>query len=210
MIPKLHLIAGKDDLRPIMQNIFWDGEVFCVTDSNAMILWQPPKNWDLPKEKFYIHKDQWKLLIKKQKNLHELSFEERLVYGELSCEYLNEDRFQKLYAPEEVFNPRTGKVIHEARPAKFPDWTVVWPNVVGIKEKTLDDYFKDGNISVEVSSMGINADYLSSLQKIMEGIYTKITFYGRTRGMLVECPGSLFNEKDERIIGLLMPVYTGE
>jgi hypothetical protein len=127
----------------------------------------------------------------------------------LSCGYISEDVFQELFKSERVVNS-SGKVIREAAPARYPNWRVVWPNVVGITEPTLDDYFKYGE-PVEVDRIGINADYLFSIQKVMEGQHTKNTFYGKNRGFLVEGPSSPFHEgTNERIIGLLMPVHIND
>lgn len=208
MIPKLNLICAKADLKTYSEYIKWDGEVFCATDAYRMIIWKPSDNHGLPNQPVYIHMDEWKKLTKKQKGTPVLSFKDVVEFGEHSCDYKLQSDMDKEYGLTfDKNHPLVQRGVEKegTKPFVYPNWKVVWPNVTGIKDPVIEDYFRYGTEATDIQQIGINAVYLSDLQKAMDGSYTKITFYGKTKAMLVECPDTPFTI-NESIIGLLMPV----
>ena len=177
---KLHLIAGKDILRPSQHYIQVKNGFVYVTDSHTAIKAEitevMPIFEDMPSEYYIVAKD-WANMAKVQPFTLERENGYIKAVGKKSsfiCPFMTLTEF-------------TEKV------GRFPDVNSILPSVPSLEVNT-------------VVSFGIDADLLKNLSDAMDALTVNIISRSCDKVMFVYH----ITEGEHKIIGLIMPVYIGQ
>jgi hypothetical protein len=166
-LPKIHLLAGKDEMRPILQYICVDKKNIAAT--NAHILGSLKTETVFGKEfvkqlgedSILIHKDQWKRFI--QDDLTYAEFKLFSGYIEISnISYKGKKSPEKHLLTCEK----------EGTGLRYPNWRTIIP--------TLEQ---------EISSVGMDLNLLETICKVAKKFNDSgsrtFTFYGRGKGIIL-------------------------